>query len=179
MQELDKKQIVRNLITSQKKHISPDRIAAQSKRICDSIARTNYFKNADCIALYYALDDEVQTASLIEEWYQSKTIVLPVITGENMNFHKYTGIENITTGKLGITEPYNTELIPPEQIDLFIVPGVAFDSNGNRIGRGKGFYDRYLTGINKPIIGICFNFQLYDPLPTEKHDVKMTIVISE
>ena len=179
MQALDKKQVIRKNIASQKKLLSKDSALKRSQQICDRLEQTDIFQKSNCIAIYYAMDDEVQTSTLIEKWYEKKNIALPVISGENINFHKYTGIKHISTGKSGIAEPYNTEQIPPHDIDLFIVPGIAFDHNCNRIGRGKGYYDRYLSSINKPMIGICFDFQLIDSIPTEKHDIKMTMVITE
>ena len=179
MPEPDNKRLIRKHIATRKKNISEDITNELSRKICASIAQTEVFQKAGCIALYYALNDEVQTSELIEDWYEKKKITLPVITGENINFHIYKGKEFLRTGALGITEPVSTELIPPEKIDLFIVPGVAFDRERNRLGRGKGYYDRYLAGINKPMIGICFDFQLIDIIPSEKHDIKMDMIITE
>ena len=150
-----------------------------SEKICDRLAKTDAFKNAQCIAIYWGLKDEVQTSGIIEEWCNKKRIALPVIHGNDICFHAFTGKENMKKGVFEIQEPTSVDTIPHDNIDLFIVPGVAFDRNCNRIGRGKGYYDRYLTGINKPMIGICFDFQLIDSIPTEKHDVKMTMVITE
>ena len=179
MQELDKKWIIRKDIAARKKNVSEDITIELSRKICARITQTEIFQNAGCIALYYALNDEVQTSELIEEWYEKKKIVLPVITGENINFHIYKGKESLNTGALGISEPSATEAIPPEKINLFIVPGVAFDRKRNRLGRGKGYYDRYLASCSNPIIGVCFDFQLTETIPSEKHDVKMDMVITE
>ena len=125
------------------------------------------------------MNDEVMTAELIEEWYEKKIIVLPVVSGENIHFHTYLGKETLIEGAYGIQEPDSTERIQSENIDLFVVPGVAFDSEGNRLGRGKGYYDKYLAGVTKPIIGVCFDFQLIDYVPAEKHDIKMAMIITE
>ena len=179
MQEHDKKRLIRKDIAARKKKIPEDIAIKLSRKICDSIVQTELFQNAGCVALYYAMDDEVQTSELIEKWYEKKKIVLPVISGENINFHTYKGKDFLNTGALCISEPVSTELIPPEEIDLFIVPGIAFDREHNRLGRGKGYYDRYLAGINKPMIGICFDFQLIDSVPAEKHDIRMDTIITE
>jgi len=179
MQELDKKRLIREDIAAHKKNISEDLIIELSRKICARVVQTELFQKAGCVALYYALNDEVQTSELLEEWYEKKKIALPVISGENINFHAYKGKEHLKTGALGIAEPASTEVIPPGNIDLFIIPGVAFDSKRNRLGRGKGYYDKYLAGINKPMIGICFDFQRIDTIPSEKHDIKMDMIITE
>ena len=176
---LDKKQFIRKDIAARKKHISKETVIWLSQKICDSLVQTDIFQKANQIALYYAMNDEVQTSGLIEEWWTKKNIALPVVCGEYINFYAYTGKENLIKSALGIPEPAPTSVIPTEDIDLFVVPGIAFDHEGHRLGRGKGYYDRYLAGITKPIIGICFDFQLIDSVPAEKHDIKMNTIITE
>ena len=176
---MNEKQLIRQKIATYKKSLANNTTAYLSQKICCNLIETEMFQNAGCIALYYAMDDEVQTSGLIEEWYKEKTIALPVISGNAIIFHKYMGKEKLSAGALNIPEPIDTEQIPSEKIDLFIVPGVAFDRECSRMGRGKGYYDRYLSGINKPAIGICFGFQLLDHIPTEVHDIKMNMVITE
>ena len=176
---MNEKQLIRKYISTEKKSLTNDTTAYLSKKICCNLIKTEEFQRADCIALYNAMQDEVQTSEIIEKWYKKKNIVLPVISDQHLFFHKYKGKDNMFSGVFGIQEPVNTEHIPAEKIDLFVVPGIAFDRNGNRLGRGKGFYDRYLSGIDKPAIGICFGFQLLEYLPFEKHDIKMNTVITE
>ena len=173
------KHLIRANISAHKKNFSTQILSELSPIICDRLAKTNIFQKAQCIALYFGMEDEVQTSVLIEEWSGKKIIALPVVHDNDINFHAFTGKEYLNKGVFDIQEPTSTDIIPPEDIDAYIVPGVAFDRNGNRLGRGKGYYDRYLTGINKPIIGICFDFQLIDSIPTENHDVKMSMIITE
>ena len=173
------KQLIRTNISTLNKNFSTQILSELSQKICDCLAQTDVFQNAQCIAMYYGMKDEVQTSGLITEWGFKKKIALPVISGNDINFHAFTGKENLNKGVFEIQEPTSGDIIPPEDIDLFIVPGVAFDRDCNRLGRGKGYYDRYLTGINKPMIGVCFDFQLIDSIPAEDHDVKMTMVITE
>ena len=173
------KQLIRSGISAYRKRLSPQILSELSQKICDRLTLTEIFQNAQCIAMYYDMDDEVQTSGFIEEWSDKKRIALPVIHGNNINFYAFTGRENLTKGIFEIQEPMSGDLIPPEDIDLFIIPGVAFDRDCNRLGRGKGFYDRYLADTNKPMIGICFGFQLIDTIPTENHDIKMTMIITE
>lgn len=153
--------------------------AVRSMRIENRLAQTEVFQKETCIALYYAMNDEVQTSGLIDRWYKKKNLVLPVVSGENIHFYAYTGKENMIKGAFGIPEPIASAPTSPEDIDLFIIPGIAFDRKGNRLGRGKGFYDRFLAGTNKPVIGLCYEFQLLDHIPTEPHDQKMNWIITE
>ena len=176
---INQKQNIRDTIAILKKSLSEEDVAKRSQTICDRLAQTGLFQKAKCIALYYSIGHEVQTSGLMEEWAAEKQIVLPAISAEHIHFHPYTGEKNLKKSLLGILEPASTVLIPPENIDLFVIPGIAFDFDGNRLGRGKGYYDRYLSGINKPIIGLCFDFQLFENIPWNVHDVKMTQVITE
>ena len=121
-----------------------------SAKIMDRLEETDLFQQASCIALYHAIPGEVQTAGLIEKWYRKKRLLLPLIKG-----------------------------VPESEIDLIIVPGVAFDRQHNRLGRGKGFYDRLLSTLDVPKIGICYDFQLKDQIPAEPFDRKMDLIITE
>ena len=175
----NQKQLLREKIVKLRQSISSDIVASRSKIICNRLELMDLFQNARCVAFYYATCNEVLTAGLMETWRDEKLLLLPVITGENMHFYPYTGIENLRKGTYGIPEPVSRERIPPETIDLFVVPGVVFDHTCYRIGRGKGYYDRYLSDTDKPTIGLCYDFQLLEYIPREKHDKKMTHVITE
>ena len=141
-----------------------------SAKIMDRLEETDLFQQASCIALYHAIPGEVQTAGLIEKWYRKKRLLLPLIKGK----------ESLKTGVFGILEPSeDCEAVPESEIDLIIVPGVAFDRQHNRLGRGKGFYDRLLSTLDVPKIGICYDFQLKDQIPAEPFDRKMDLIITE
>ena len=173
------KQIIREKVAKLKNSLSGEAIIRCSELICNRLVSTDLFNQSTCIALYYALGDEVLTSRLIDEWRFKKQIVLPVVAGKDLHFYPYTGNENLKKSDYGIMEPVGSELITPESIDIYIIPGIAFDYNCNRLGRGKGYYDRYLSGIEKPLIGLCFDFQLVERIPADIHDKKMTMVITE
>jgi 5-formyltetrahydrofolate cyclo-ligase len=174
------KQSVRREITSQKKLFSEQDLQFKSELICSKLVDTEEFTGANVIALYFSKSDEVRTEKLLEEWKNKKEILLPSVSGNNIDFYKYEGITRMKTGAFGIKEPdESSPRIDVSKIDLFVAPGVAFDLNRNRLGRGKGFYDRLLSGINKPIIGLCFGFQLKSRIPASKTDVKMSKIITE
>lgn len=136
------------------------------------------FKRAHTILLYYSLKDEVQTHDFIDKWSNRKTILLPVVVTDNIELRIYTGKEYLAEGAFHINEPIGQAYTNYDTIDLAIVPGVAFDENGNRLGRGKGYYDRLLPHIEATKIGICFPFQLLKRIPTEPFDKKMDKIIT-
>jgi 5-formyltetrahydrofolate cyclo-ligase len=177
--ETTEKQLVRKEIHQLKQSLPDETAAYLSRKICCRLVRTEAFQKARCVALYHSIKGEVQTVALIEEWYGKKKIVLPAVSGESMNFYPYTGKEHIIPGALNIPEPDSQEMIPAEDIDLFIVPGIAFDRECNRMGRGKGYYDGFLARTAAPAVGLCFGFQLKEHIPVEEHDRKMTMVITE
>jgi 5-formyltetrahydrofolate cyclo-ligase len=176
---INEKELVRKEINRLERSVSDETAAYLSQKICCRLIQTEIFQKANCIALYHSIKGEVETVSLIEEWYRKKKIVLPVVSGKDLLFYSYTGKESMTTGVFGIREPIPSEIITTEKIDLFIVPGIAFDHNGNRMGRGKGYYDRFLSETEKPVIGLCFGFRLIKHVPTEEHDKKMTMILTE
>lgn len=137
--------------------------------------------SAHTILLYSALPDEVQTQSLINELVlQGKTILLPkVIDNTNMELRQYTGTNDLSTGAYGIMEPSGKRFTDYAAIDVAIIPGMAFDSKGHRLGRGKGYYDRFLSQLTPKTIkiGLCFPWQRVDYVPTDENDVSMDYVI--
>jgi 5-formyltetrahydrofolate cyclo-ligase len=177
------KQLIRKEIAARKAVFSKETLTAHSQKICARLVQTETFQKANCIALYYATNDEVQTSGLIEYWRQKKKIVLPVVVDDTLHFYAYKGEERLKKGTMGVYEPDTTlpeaERIALERIDLFVVPGIAFDRDGNRMGRGKGYYDRSLSGIFQPVIGLCFDFQLLPRIPVEPHDRSVTCIITE
>ena len=144
------------------------------------LEETELFRQASCIALYHALPGEVQTADFIEKWHKQKRLLLPIVKGNDLQLLLYAGKESVKIGAFGIWEPTEEcEVVPEEEIDLVIVPGVAFDRQHNRLGRGKGFYDRLLSTLSAPKIGICYDFQLKELIPIEPFDKKMDLILTE
>lgn len=163
-----------------KKKYSTTLLSEKSENACSLLEESRLFQKASCIALYHALADEVQTAALIERWHRGKTILLPVVDGDDIRMLPYKGEESVKPGAFGILEPVansDSEALPP--IDLLVVPGVAFDRRGNRLGRGKGYYDRLLANTHIPKVGLCFDFQLHNEIPTEPFDVPMQGIVTD
>ena len=137
--------------------------------------------NADTLLLYSALQDEVPTQSLLDELVaQGKTVLLPrVVSDTDMELRQYTGLQDLQVGAFDILEPTGKLFTDYEKIDVAVVPGMAFDKEGHRLGRGKGYYDRFLRLLPKTYkIGICFSWQLVDNVPTDEHDILMDQIMT-
>lgn len=149
-----------------------------SAHIFSKITALQEVTQASTIALFASLPDEPQTAAIIEQLAQSKRIVLPRIEGEEMEFYDIS--EGLHEGAFGIMEPIAATPISPSEIDVMIVPGVAFTRKGARLGRGKGFYDKYLShsSFRAYTIGICYPCQIVEELPTEPHDKILDKVVT-
>ena len=136
---------------------------------------------ADTLLLYSALPDEVPTQSLLDELVaQGKTVLLPrVVSDTDMELRQYTGMQDLQAGAFGILEPTGKLFTDYKKIDVAVIPGMAFDKKGHRLGRGKGYYDRFLRLLpNTYKIGICFSWQLVDHVPTDEHDILMDHILS-
>lgn len=149
-----------------------------SDEILSRVEKHPVFQKAQTVLLYYSLPDEVHTHDFIQKWYNRKRILLPVVVKDTLELYTYTGTDKMTIGAYGIKEPTEGKFNNLKDIDLAIIPGVAFDRRGNRLGRGKGYYDRllpFLVGTYK--LGICFPYQLLESVPTEDFDIRMNEVI--
>jgi 5-formyltetrahydrofolate cyclo-ligase len=154
-------------------------LSARSLEALNRLEGLDLFKQAKSISLYYALPGEVETAAFIDKWAETKTIFLPVVEGNDLGFHIYKGKHSLRHGAFGIMQPERDDSCPTEQTDLIIVPGIAFDRKCNRLGRGKGYYDRILAALPISKIGLCYDFQLVDEIPTEPFDIPVDMVVTD
>ncbi|MGL4851552.1 MAG: 5-formyltetrahydrofolate cyclo-ligase [Phocaeicola sp.] len=178
MREL--KNALRKQIAERKKRVSALERAEQSKVLFQQLEQHPLFKAAQTVLLYYSLPDEVATHAFVEKWSSFKQILLPVVVGDCLELRLYTSAQNLKKSQqFSIGEPTGEPFLNYTAIDLAIIPGVAFDQKGNRLGRGKGFYDRLLTHLSCHTLGVCFSFQLVDSLPTEPFDWSMDEVWTE
>ena len=165
----------KNIKVLKKQHTS-EQLDAQSELIMRKLEQHPDFINAKKIMLYSSLPDEVRTQEFIEKWRLRKRIILPTVVGDNIIPVELTAETGFAVGDFNILEPQNVAYTG--DFDLIVVPGMAFDRQGNRLGRGKGYYDRFLCqhrAIKK--IGICFDFQLIDNVPVEENDIPMDEII--
>lgn len=138
------------------------------------------FRRADVVLAYWSMDDEVYTHDFVCKWADRKTILLPCVWGEELDIRYFDGKEKLCPGEgYAIPEPVGRLFTELDRIDMILVPGIAFTGSGERIGRGKGYYDKILKQTKAYKLGICFDFQLLEELPMEEHDVKMDRVVCD
>lgn len=176
----EEKQALRNKIALLKKGYSPEELLRLSAEALSRLEGTDLFRNASCVALYHAIPGEVQTAAFIEKWYRKKSLLLPLIVENELKLLLYQGKESLQPGRFGIWEPAPCcPEIDEKEIGCILVPGIAFDRQRNRMGRGKGYYDRLLQTVRAPKIGIGFHFQLFEQVPADTFDKKMDAVVTD
>jgi len=147
--------------------------------VIGKLERHPLFQQAECVLLFHSLKDEVDTHELIERYKETKVIILPSVVGDELQLHRYDASSTTHEGAFHIQESSGPIVPEPEygSIDLAIIPGVAFDAQGNRLGRGKGYYDRLLPKLSCHTIGICFPHQFIAEVPHEPHDMSVDEVI--
>lgn len=177
---MDKKEL-RRQIRAAKALVTFDEKLERSQTVMKQVERLPQFAKADTILLYWSMDDEVQTHDFVNNWYTEKTVLLPCVDGDDLKLRQYTGAECLRAGEqFGIGEPVGPEFTELDRVQMIVVPGVAFDRQCNRMGRGRGFYDRLLKSTpNAFKVGVAFDFQLVDEVPVEAFDVKMDCVVAE
>jgi len=171
------KNVIRSQITELRKQLSEDQKAQASDSVFKKIESLPEFKSAKTILMYWSTTDELPTHKFVEKWSAEKVILLPSVVGDDIVIKKYSPKENLKRGNLGIYEP-EADGLYTGKIDLTIVPGVAFDLKMNRLGRGKGYYDRFFNDIKTQKWGVGFDFQVVPSLPTNTDDKPMNKVIS-
>ena len=174
--ELPTKAELRKSVKTRIKNMTEEEKKKESEDVMMKLENTQQFKSAKTILLFHSLPDEVCTHELIEKYASKKKILLPVIDGEKWHIREYKG--DLKTGEYNIQEPTGGNYYDYGSIDLVVVPGVCFDKDKGRVGRGKGYYDRILKEIKAFKIGICFDCQLLSKVPAEEWDVKMDQVMT-
>ncbi len=164
---------LKNTLTREVKH-------SEATMVAERLEEHVFFREAKYVLLYWAMADEMPTREFILKWYQHKKIYLPVVKGDDLEIFLFEGEESLVSGaKYGIPEPAGSKLQDESMIDLVIVPGVAFDNQNNRMGRGAGYYDRILKRLPQAKkIGLAYGFQMIEEVPVEPHDFPMDVVIS-
>lgn len=174
-----KKNQIRAEIAQCKKQYSEEELARRSDEVFSVVELTGIFQDAKKVFVYYSMVGEVSTIDFINKWKDEKEFYLPVVSNDRLVFKKYTSDADLKKSAFGVLEPIGDDFTNLRSVDLIIVPGVAFDRNKNRLGYGKGYYDRFLSDIKVPKMGICYDFQLIDTIPTSQNDIPMNYVISE
>ena len=154
-------------------------VQVKSNIICNKIINSQFYKESKCIYCYMAIQNEVDLSLVIRDaLLADKTVAVPKVVNKNgqMYFAAINKNDKFENGLYNIPEPSNTEIAP--SADLILVPGVVFSTKGERIGQAGGFYDRYLRNSSCHSIGVAYDFQVFDEIPTELHDVPVNEIIS-
>lgn len=162
------------------KHSMPDDLRQkESLSICEAILADEHIGSTQCVMAYYPLPDEPDIVPAITELYRrGKHVLLPAVAGENIELREFNAKGKLDEGAYHILEPRQHSALSPHNIDVVLVPGVAFTADGKRLGRGKGYYDRFLPQtLNAWKIGIAFPFQLVDEIETDAYDCPVDQVI--
>ena len=170
---------LRQLIRQRKQQFRQQQLQELSLHKMKVLLQHPLIQKAQFILHYYSLSDEVDThQSIVDLLHQGKHILLPVVNDEVLNLREYTSPEDLYEGTFHIMEPMGLPFECYDKIDIAVVPGMSFDDQGHRLGRGKGYYDRFLAAHpNIYKIGVCFDFQKMELVPTDIHDIKMDEVI--
>lgn len=174
----EEKQLLRKQIAQLKKTLSKEEKLAQSHSIFQQVEAMPLFQQAKTVLAYWSMPDEVETHRFVTRWYKEKTIILPLVVGDVLELRIYEGPESMVVGPVyDILEPQKGIPFEGSAIDFGIIPGVAFDKNGNRMGRGKGYYDKMLSTISVPKYAVGLSVQRVDSVPTHSFDIPMDGVI--
>jgi 5-formyltetrahydrofolate cyclo-ligase len=154
----------------------------RSAKICDAIASHSAWRRATIVAIFAPMETEPDV-ELLWKQAEGRTICYPTIRKGGLDFMGVGGPDSVAPGQFGIREPVfdHARVIPPDTFDLILVPGAAFTADGERLGRGGGFYDRVLSspGFRAFKVGVCFDRQVLESLPTEPHDQRVHRVVTE
>lgn len=167
----------RRYVRGEKKKYTEDELRENSETVWKQVEKLPEFQQATVVAAYWSLPDEVHSHQFVEKWCGKKRILLPVmLEGNTLELREYKPDCTMNEAGFCIKEPEG-DVVPVEDVELILVPGMAFDRKNQRLGRGKGYYDRLLCQSKASKIGVCFDFQFLDRIPTDVHDIPMNRVV--
>lgn len=177
--DMNKKEL-RAYIAAQKQEIPLTTRRELSAPILRRLASHPKFIEAKTVLLYYSKEDEVDTRDFVTYWSTRKNVLLPVVKNGEIELRLFSAERGLAEGTFGILEPIGEAFTDYHNIDLIVAPGIAFDSKGMRLGRGRGYYDRMFNRMkdaNIYKIGICFDFQKVNEIESMSYDVGMDEIL--
>lgn len=177
---MESKKDIRKRVLAKRNLITDKEWEERSRLIYEKVVTHPFFLEADAIYCYVDYRREVGTCAIIEHaWELGKKVAAPKVNGEEMEFHYIQSFEDLQEGFKGIPESKQMHPANDENV-LVIIPGAAFDAKCNRIGYGKGYYDKYLhVHSNYKTIAIAFELQMVETIPAEAYDICPDIIITE
>jgi 5-formyltetrahydrofolate cyclo-ligase len=170
---------LRKKMLEKRQALSKKEVLEKSLSINTQLFSTPAYQNANSILFYAPIQNEVDLSNIACESFNKKIVCFPKIKDEKLALFAISSLQELKRGRFNILEPIEKIEIAPEEIDLFLIPGIVFDKEGYRIGYGKGYYDKLLEKNKKIKMGVCFEFQVKKYIPIEKHDQKMNFLITE
>ncbi len=180
----DKKRALRGAFLAKREALSAVRVRAWGERIQRGVLALPAYRAACSIALYSPLGNEVATSGIMRDALAAgKRLFYPKVTAGSSGVFRVRSETDLVPGRYGILEPAGNQRLPDGGGDglIVFVPGVAFDRAGNRLGRGMGWYDRWLAGLEArvPRIGLAYEFQLLEEVPAEPGDLSVCVIVTE
>ncbi len=178
---MDKKALRRE-IGEKKRALSEAQIEARSRVLADRLFAAEQYRQCKSLYAYLSFNQEVRTSPIIKRaWADGKRVAVPKGIGRDMVFIWIDSFDNLAPqGAFHIMEPIGDGPVAGDETALILMPGLAFDPNGHRVGYGGGYYDRFLEKEpDHPLVALCYDFQLVDHLEVEAHDVPVDVVITD
>lgn len=177
---MDKKAFRRE-ISAKKRAMTIEQIESASQRLAEQLFDTEAYKQAKSIYAYLSYNQEVRTEGIIRRALaDGKRVAVPKVFGDDMKFLWIDDLDHIAPGAYNIPEPIADDPEADDVSAMILMPGLAFDVEGHRLGYGGGFYDRYLAEHHDhTLVALCYDFQLFDHLETEAHDIPVDLVIAD
>lgn len=177
---MDKKAL-RKRIAEQKRAMTPEQIEAASQRLAERLFQTDAYHNALSIYGYLSYNQEIRTLPILRRaMIDGKRVAVPKVYGDEMRFIWMDDLSLVAPGYYDIPEPIADGPVADDELALMLMPGLAFDPEGHRVGYGGGFYDRYLAAHpDHKLVALCYGFQLVDHLDCEAHDIPVHRVIPD
>ena len=175
---MDKREL-RQKIRERKRAMTPEEIEIASGKLAQLFLETELYRNAETVYGYLPYNQEVRTGPILEQALaDGKRVAVPKVYGDEMRFIYMTDLTKVAKSAFGIPEPVADGPVADDPTALVLMPGLAFDREGHRIGYGGGFYDKFLAQEpNHPTIALCYDFQVVENLPTEEFDIPVDCVL--
>ena len=178
---MSNKELLRKEMLSKRKSLSVAEVQESGARVSKYLSNLNLFQQSSSVLFYSPIDNEVNVITLAKKAMEDthKRVIFPRVTANGLELHNITSFEDLILGKYGIMEPKKN--IPPwntNNLDLILVPGIAFDRNGFKLGYGFGYYDKLLHNLDIPCIGLAYDWQIVNNIHHEKHDIPVHHIIT-
>ena len=173
------KQELRAWVRQKKRAMTVEEIEAKSSALAEKFCETDFYRNAKTIYGYLPYNQEVRTVPMLERALaDGKTVAVPKCYGEEMRFIRMDDLTKVEKGYAGIPEPIEDGPVADDETALVLMPGLAFDPQGHRVGYGGGFYDKFLAKEpGHTTVALCYEFQVFDALEVDDYDIPVDLVI--